>query len=360
MLIRELLAKKKVTDLREIAKASGLKGYSKLKKDDLTSLIEEAIINEEYVQKVVFFANNRELALFERKLTENVPFVEDDIISYLYMYKSLFYFMNEENPDENEFLIPDDIKALYEKVFTKEFKSKRDRFQLVADYIVANANMYGMVPVEQVVKTFNEQNKTQTNGEEVLKVYNLISGVKQIFYKLVDGQFVHEAVLEENGMSILAGKQGNKPYYVPSKEILINYAREEYFERSMAFEALVAFLEHNVIEDDILTEKICTEIQYLYCFGEELQQGITVLEDYGIEMEEDQLKIVIDLLVNVYNNSRFWENRGFSPVEMNAIENVDAAVGISANNTIEKAKKVGRNDKCPCGSGKKYKFCCGK
>ena len=22
--------------------------------------------------------------------------------------------------------------------------------------------------------------------------------------------------------------------------------------------------------------------------------------------------------------------------------------------------KVGRNDKCPCGSGKKYKYCCGK
>ncbi|MEK4221673.1 SEC-C metal-binding domain-containing protein [Bacillus sp. FSL W8-0116] len=22
-------------------------------------------------------------------------------------------------------------------------------------------------------------------------------------------------------------------------------------------------------------------------------------------------------------------------------------------------KKVGRNDKCPCGSGKKYKRCCG-
>ena len=29
-------------------------------------------------------------------------------------------------------------------------------------------------------------------------------------------------------------------------------------------------------------------------------------------------------------------------------------------NTVVKGKKVGRNDPCPCGSGKKYKFCCGK
>ncbi|MDD3238878.1 MAG: SEC-C metal-binding domain-containing protein [Lachnospira sp.] len=28
--------------------------------------------------------------------------------------------------------------------------------------------------------------------------------------------------------------------------------------------------------------------------------------------------------------------------------------------TIVKGKKIGRNDPCPCGSGKKYKQCCGK
>lgn len=28
--------------------------------------------------------------------------------------------------------------------------------------------------------------------------------------------------------------------------------------------------------------------------------------------------------------------------------------------TIVKEKKIGRNEPCPCGSGKKYKFCCGR
>ena len=31
-----------------------------------------------------------------------------------------------------------------------------------------------------------------------------------------------------------------------------------------------------------------------------------------------------------------------------------------ASGTIHVEKKPGRNDPCPCGSGKKYKFCCGK
>jgi len=31
-----------------------------------------------------------------------------------------------------------------------------------------------------------------------------------------------------------------------------------------------------------------------------------------------------------------------------------------ASGTVRKEKKIGRNDPCPCGSGKKYKFCCGR
>ena len=33
---------------------------------------------------------------------------------------------------------------------------------------------------------------------------------------------------------------------------------------------------------------------------------------------------------------------------------------VSKSKPVKKDKKVGRNDKCPCGSGKKYKQCCGK
>lgn len=37
---------------------------------------------------------------------------------------------------------------------------------------------------------------------------------------------------------------------------------------------------------------------------------------------------------------------------------VDGRAGVTAQ-TAAAASKVGRNDPCPCGSGKKYKHCCG-
>jgi preprotein translocase subunit SecA len=32
----------------------------------------------------------------------------------------------------------------------------------------------------------------------------------------------------------------------------------------------------------------------------------------------------------------------------------------NSTKTVVKGEKIGRNDPCPCGSGKKYKKCCGK
>ena len=34
--------------------------------------------------------------------------------------------------------------------------------------------------------------------------------------------------------------------------------------------------------------------------------------------------------------------------------------GTDVKQPVRKGKKVGRNDPCPCGSGKKYKHCCGR
>ena len=45
--------------------------------------------------------------------------------------------------------------------------------------------------------------------------------------------------------------------------------------------------------------------------------------------------------------------------EQVAVPTEDAGDG-TVSQTVTKKKKVGRNDPCPCGSGKKYKHCCGK
>ena len=49
-------------------------------------------------------------------------------------------------------------------------------------------------------------------------------------------------------------------------------------------------------------------------------------------------------------------------IEREEIKNIKTNDGKEGVKSTPKkaAKKIGRNDPCPCGSGKKYKQCCGK
>ena len=78
------------------------------------------------------------------------------------------------------------------------------------------------------------------------------------------------------------------------------------------------------------------------------------------KMNFDQVNQFVDLLVQMNNNTRKITNRGFTPNEM--------GMGILPKQSNHKViniedacrKKIYANDPCPCGSGKKYKKCCGK
>ena len=43
-----------------------------------------------------------------------------------------------------------------------------------------------------------------------------------------------------------------------------------------------------------------------------------------------------------------------------SLQTIDFVAGIKSSQPVVKGKQPGRNDPCPCGSGKKYKNCCGK
>ena len=71
-----------------------------------------------------------------------------------------------------------------------------------------------------------------------------------------------------------------------------------------------------------------------------------VLEYYNIDLSS-KLRDKMMKLYNEYKDSiSIWAYNGYTVSEY--------------NNMKKESKKVGRNDSCPCGSGKKYKKCCGK
>jgi preprotein translocase subunit SecA len=58
---------------------------------------------------------------------------------------------------------------------------------------------------------------------------------------------------------------------------------------------------------------------------------------------------------NVYGVNRQWGEWAESWDRDNVVDKGETGPAVSPPATLVSAKKVGRNDPCPCGSGKKYK-----
>jgi preprotein translocase subunit SecA len=79
-------------------------------------------------------------------------------------------------------------------------------------------------------------------------------------------------------------------------------------------------------------------------------EGFQMFEEMIKTIQEDSLKIIL--------RSRI--DKEHAPQREKVAEPIAASHGDEAvNKTVVKNDKVGRNDLCPCGSGKKYKKCHG-
>ncbi len=64
----------------------------------------------------------------------------------------------------------------------------------------------------------------------------------------------------------------------------------------------------------------------------------------------------IDAVFCGYCGSKFHKDIDLSPSQWDKDEKIQLAI----NNVLSPQKKVGKNDPCPCGSGRKYKNCHGR
>jgi preprotein translocase subunit SecA len=77
----------------------------------------------------------------------------------------------------------------------------------------------------------------------------------------------------------------------------------------------------------------------------------------GFEMFEEMIRSIREEAVKMLMNTRINRERMLKREKV--AEPVEASHGRETQKTVTKGIKVGRNAPCPCGSGKKYKRCCG-
>ncbi|HIT65584.1 MAG TPA: SEC-C domain-containing protein [Candidatus Ventrimonas merdavium] len=114
-----------------------------------------------------------------------------------------------------------------------------------------------------------------------------------------------------------------------------------------------------------LAEKYGTEILIMTGFLDGINESLKGYENPIDTMEEDtQVKIEIDPEKLYYNMVEAKAEWLYNLPQWDSILTEERRKELykqqKASGTIRKGKKIFPNDPCPCGSGKKYKKCCGK
>ena len=113
-----------------------------------------------------------------------------------------------------------------------------------------------------------------------------------------------------------------------------------------------------------LAEKYNTSPEYLMGFLDGINESIEMAQDLEKIEADTQINIKIDwekLYYNMINVEAHWLYglKGWNDI-LDEKTRKQIRKDHNRSKMVINDDKVGRNDPCPCGSGKKYKKCCGK
>lgn len=141
---------------------------------------------------------------------------------------------------------------------------------------------------------------------------------------------------------------------------------DKYFEQEKAIYQQLLAAPEKVVSGTVqeLADKYGMELNYMVGFLDGINESLK--EPNPIEeMEADTVvKLPIDLESLYYHMVEAGADWLYELPEWDELLTPEQRKELyreqKKSGTIVKERKVGRNEPCPCGSGKKYKYCCGR
>ena len=113
-----------------------------------------------------------------------------------------------------------------------------------------------------------------------------------------------------------------------------------------------------------LAEKFGTTVEIMTGFLDGINDSLKEANPIETMDEDTEVKLAIDPEKLYYNMVEAKATWLYGLPEWDSILTEERRKELykeqKASGTVRKGKKIGRNDPCPCGSGKKYKHCCGR
>ncbi|WP_035053410.1 SEC-C metal-binding domain-containing protein [Carnobacterium pleistocenium] len=305
------------------------------------------------------------------KKIDFLPFTRKnpELFDLLY-FRWVFLFYYE---DTYTLVLPNESKELLISfIDDPDFKEEHKRKSLLHGYAEAFMNLYGAFETDFFLKVWNQHNKQyplELNGllTELIGLawFNERLRFTDSLEYIFDNSF-----LDENDVPIFLSSSSHHDYYQPTKADINYFAKHKFDERTAQYKKMSPFfakkLNSQKLKDvmDLIMIYIKLDLGLQDLLGE-LNSQFGIVFDSAKDVEEFSY-----LYLNLNNYSRKLSNKGHTPKELTKHHN--NTLSLLPNNVVPftnkstgkqepiRVNKVGRNEPCPCDSGKKYKHCHGK
>ena len=379
-----------------LAEVLGIGSEEEVKKTEKSALLKqeaELLLTPEMMARRLSVLTDRQMELFEMACRGPIDLSEDELEDGRELNGCRYAFLinTEEDDDQNmplppaaslsdeqrEILdfrkaikrfyarhveIPEDVVSLYKTVNTPEFQERRRIASQLVFCLDGSRGLYGSVPLSVIRRIMERELGMEIPETKILSLFDsLPSDSKYSVYDSETGRISYRRI-QDTELEELIREQAKIDFYIPTLSEIKELYMQGFPSNSPAYTNYRMFLENycGFLPDDsgLAASELWTDISERKPH-EECMRGMT--EDTGAD--SSCAKLLLTLYRNCYNETRFPIYSGHTPLEITAeypnitLPDFPRKFDVIFDDS-RKPVKIGRNDPCPCGSGKKYKKCC--
>ena len=415
MLLREYLTKYTKEELLDQARSFEIRKCSGLRKADLIDTIVDTFCTEEMLRSRLACLTKEQMDLFRKACISPTAVSVNEVVDAMKLYR---YWIGYFEEPTDRFCVFEDVAVAFSKVDDESFRRKQCRKGWMVKCIHFFIQYYGIAPIEVIYEMYRQKVKCSID-EMIEMLWEMPVDIVESCLFTMDrigmkgwskenplysekGIFVHLQLFEDEEFDYLLRQQKDKDFYIPSAQQIDEICRIGYEASSSEYKKLESFFIKKLRLPYEQAVTWCLQVWANSYEGESPLKIINKMTEANIEFEEKMINELLELVMAAHNNTRMKENRGYKPSEMARKMPIDKmptivpasskaaailmdaapqlqAMGVPVDlngNTdviyttmfprglseepIRVEKKIYPNDPCPCGSGKKYKKCCGK
>ncbi len=331
----------------------GLKGISRLKKADLIDRVAEELLKPDTLFYRIGILTDQEMELYKESM-EGIRKIQYSEVNAARELNQLD--LVSATTDEITALC--DLATVYQQLDQEKLENYRKRASWVRKCIYWAEEIYVYAPIDVLLKLINVKKGFRMKEEELQEILD--------HYPKDECGFVRESNFIANvnyadypdKLVELLRVQKEKDFYYPSADEIEELFESKALISGKPYQELLKFITEEIGTPQRKAENLLCEMWKKQNHGENYHSAMQWFWDQLILDNEVQANKLVGLYMKAVNGSRIQVNRGFTPDELRSMKKEKTVLPV--NNARRVEKRIYPNDPCPCGSGKKYKKCCGR